>query len=124
MAASACGVHSGVGPSSIVRAMSLADGAARNVTAAAYAPRPDGAAVRAVGPSAVPPAPVAKTAPDPAAPPAASKPAPATNLRRSMRRLTRFGLAPVGDRFPGPRPARRLPAFQYHPRVPARAIPP
>ena len=35
-----CGVHSRVGPSSIVSAMSLADGSVRNVAVAAYAAAP------------------------------------------------------------------------------------
>ena len=67
--ASTCGVHSRVGPSSMVSATILADGAARNVTHAAYAPGPAGAAVRAVGPSAAAACPAALPAPAPAAPP-------------------------------------------------------
>jgi hypothetical protein len=49
----------------MVSATILADGAARNVTDAAYAPGPAGAAVRAVGPSAAAACPAAIPAPAP-----------------------------------------------------------
>ena len=60
----------------MVSATILADGAARNVTRAAYAPGPAGAAVRAVGPSAAAACPAAIPAPAPAAPPTVTRAGP------------------------------------------------
>ena len=92
----------------MVSATILADGAARNVTRAAYAPGPAGAAVRAVGPSAAAACPAAIPAPAPAAPPTVTRPTPARNLRRSTGQVTRPDRSagrPAGRpaRFPGRR---------------------
>lgn len=82
--ASSCGVHSRVGPSSIVSATTLVAGAVRNVTVVRYVSGPAGDAVRAVGPSAVTAGPAANPMLAPAPPPAANRLIPARNLRRFM----------------------------------------